>query len=49
MKFYLSYFFIGRCYNLKKDFNEAILSLKKAIEINPNNYKSYEELSYSYY
>ena len=46
---YLSYFFIGRCYNLKKDFNEAILFLKKSIEINPNNYKSYEELSYSYY
>jgi protein O-GlcNAc transferase len=45
---YLSYFFIGRCYNLKKDFNEAILFLKKAIEISPNNFKSYEEISYSF-
>ena len=46
---YLSYFFIGRCCNLKKDFSDAILFLKKSIEINQNNYKSYEELSYSYY
>ena len=45
---YLSYFFIGRCYNLKKDFDNAILFLKKSIEINPNYYKSYEETSYSY-
>jgi predicted O-linked N-acetylglucosamine transferase (SPINDLY family) len=46
--YYLSYFFLGRCYNLKKDFDHAILFLKKAIEINPNYYKSYEEISYSY-
>jgi len=45
---YLSYFFLGRCYNLKKDFDNAILFLKKSIEINPNYYKSYEEISYSY-
>ncbi len=45
---YLSYFFLGRCYNLKKDFDHAILFLKKSIEINPNYYKSYEEISYSY-
>jgi predicted O-linked N-acetylglucosamine transferase (SPINDLY family) len=46
--YYLSYFFLGRCYNLKKDFDHAILFLKKSIEINPNYYKSYEEISYSY-
>ena len=45
---YLSYFFLGRCYNLKKNFDYAILFLKKSIEINPNYYKSYEEISYSY-
>lgn len=45
---YLSYFFIGRCYNKKKDFYHAILFLKKSIEINPNYYKCYEEISYSY-
>jgi predicted O-linked N-acetylglucosamine transferase (SPINDLY family) len=46
---YLSYFFLGRCYNLKKEFEDAIFFLKKSILINPNYYKSYEELSYSYY
>ena len=46
--YYLSYFFLGRCYNLKKNFDYAILFLKKSIEINPNSYKSYEEISYSY-
>ena len=45
---YLSYFFLGRCYNLKKDFDHAILFLKKSIEINRNYYKNYEEISYSY-
>ena len=45
---YLSYFFLGRCYNLKKDLDSAILFLKKSIEINSNYYKSYEEISYSY-
>jgi len=42
---YLSYFFLGRCYNLKKNFDHAILFLKRSIEINPNYYKSYEETS----
>ena len=46
--YYLSYFFLGRCYNLKKNFDYAISFLKKSIEINPNYYKSYEEISYSY-
>lgn len=44
-----SHFGLGWCYNEKKQYNDAIISLRKSLEIDNTLVAAYTELGYAYY